>query len=99
MLLVGIGALLFVPLFKSITHLPPFMGMLLSLGIVWVVSELINPAQDEIEKESIPLRVRSRVSMSPAFSPELRINFSGNGKQCKKAIPSSIIKLGMEILT
>ena len=35
----GIGGLLFVPLFKSVTHLPPFMGMLFSLGVLWVVSE------------------------------------------------------------
>ena len=34
MLLLGLGALLFVPLFKTITHLPPYMGMLISLGIL-----------------------------------------------------------------
>jgi Na+/H+ antiporter NhaD/arsenite permease-like protein len=39
---VGIGGLLFVPVFKTATHLPPFMGMLFSLGLLWVVSELIQ---------------------------------------------------------
>ena len=41
-LVLGIGSLLFVPVFKSITHLPPFMGILLGLGVLWVVTELLN---------------------------------------------------------
>ena len=41
-LVLGIGALLFVPVFKSITHLPPFMGILLGLGVLWVVTEILN---------------------------------------------------------
>lgn len=51
MLIVGIGALVFVPVFKTVTHLPPYMGMLLGLGVLWVVSELINPHLDEFEKK------------------------------------------------
>lgn len=47
MLLLGVGALIFVPVFKTITHLPPYIGMLLGLGVIWVVSELINPHADE----------------------------------------------------
>jgi Na+/H+ antiporter NhaD/arsenite permease-like protein len=43
MLIAGISALLFVPVFKTITHLPPYMGMMLSLGIVWLISEYIQP--------------------------------------------------------
>lgn len=46
----GIGALLFVPVFKTLTHLPPFMGMLLALGIMWVITELIHHKKDEAEK-------------------------------------------------
>ncbi|WP_167618829.1 sodium:proton antiporter NhaD [Maribellus sediminis] len=41
-LVLGISGLLFVPVFKTLTHLPPYMGMLLSLGILWVVGELIH---------------------------------------------------------
>ena len=41
-LVAGIGFLLFVPLFKSITHLPPFMGMLLALGFMWVLTTIIH---------------------------------------------------------
>lgn len=47
MLFLGVGALVFVPAFKTITHLPPYIGMLLGLGVLWVVSELINPHADE----------------------------------------------------
>lgn len=51
MFLVGIGILISVPVFKTVTHLPPFMGMLLGLGIIWVVSELINPSLDDFSKK------------------------------------------------
>ncbi|MBR4597234.1 MAG: sodium:proton antiporter NhaD, partial [Opitutales bacterium] len=37
----GVGGLIFVPIFKSITHLPPFMGILLSLGALWIFSEVV----------------------------------------------------------
>jgi Na+/H+ antiporter NhaD/arsenite permease-like protein len=47
MLILGVGALISVPIFKTVTHLPPYMGMLLGLGVLWVVSELINPDMDE----------------------------------------------------
>lgn len=42
MLFTGISMLIFVPIFKSITHMPPFMGMLLALGIIWFVSSIIH---------------------------------------------------------
>lgn len=51
MLFVGVGALVGVPIFKTVTHLPPYMGILLGLGVLWVVSELINPHMDEFEKK------------------------------------------------
>jgi Na+/H+ antiporter NhaD/arsenite permease-like protein len=38
----GIGFLIFVPVFKTITHLPPFMGMLLALGLMWVITTLLH---------------------------------------------------------
>ena len=37
----GVAGLLFVPIFKSITHLPPYMGILISLGCLWLLTELI----------------------------------------------------------
>ncbi|MEZ5043522.1 MAG: sodium:proton antiporter NhaD [Saprospiraceae bacterium] len=50
MLYLGLGAIVFVPIFKTITHLPPYMGMMLSLGVVWLVSEYIHPEEDFSEE-------------------------------------------------
>ena len=36
----GVGGLVFVPIFKTITHLPPFVGILLILGILWTITEI-----------------------------------------------------------
>lgn len=41
----GIGALLFVPIFKTVTHLPPYLGMLGGLGILWIVTGFIHKKQ------------------------------------------------------
>jgi Na+/H+ antiporter NhaD/arsenite permease-like protein len=51
MLVLGLGALLFVPVFKTVTHLPPYMGMMFGLGVIWIASELINPDLDERERK------------------------------------------------
>lgn len=42
----GIGFLIFVPIFKTVTHLPPFMGMLLALGLMWVITTIIHKSKD-----------------------------------------------------
>ncbi len=47
MLILGIVAFVSVPVFKTITHLPPYLGMLGALGILWIVSELIHSELDE----------------------------------------------------
>jgi len=47
---IGIGSLVFVPIFKTVTHLPPFMGILLGLGIMWILTEFIHKDKDEAEK-------------------------------------------------
>ena len=52
MLALGIAALISVPIFKTVTHLPPYMGMLLGLGVLWVISELINPDLDDAERKN-----------------------------------------------
>ena len=52
MLVLGLGVLISVPIFKTVTHLPPYMGMLLGLGVLWVISELINPDLDEAERKN-----------------------------------------------
>jgi len=67
MLLLGIGALIFVPIFKTITHLPPYMGMMLSLGVVWLASEYIHPEEDFSEERKYKYSAHtalSRIEMS-----------------------------------
>ncbi|MEO8416552.1 MAG: sodium:proton antiporter NhaD [Ginsengibacter sp.] len=45
-LFAGIGFLIFVPIFKTITHLPPFMGMLLALGLMWVITSALHKGKE-----------------------------------------------------
>lgn len=42
----GVGFLIFVPIFKTLTHLPPFMGMLLALGFMWVITTIIHKSKE-----------------------------------------------------
>lgn len=49
----GVACLLFVPVFKTVTHLPPFMGILLGLGIMWVVTELLHGSKNQEEKSHV----------------------------------------------
>jgi len=51
----GIGALVFVPIFKSLTHLPPFMGVLFGLGVLWVVTEIIHSKKDDEDKDVLSI--------------------------------------------
>jgi len=51
----GLGILILVPAFKTVTHLPPFMGILFGLGILWLVGELIHRAKDEDAKTHLTL--------------------------------------------
>lgn len=67
MLFAGIGGLVFVPIFKSITHLPPYMGIMLSLGVIWAISEFIHPGEEFGEDNKHMFSVRkamSRIEMS-----------------------------------
>lgn len=44
---VGIGALIFVPVFKALTGLPPYMGILLGLGVLWILTDAIHYGESE----------------------------------------------------
>ncbi len=50
---VGVVSLIFVPIFKAITHLPPYMGILGALGIMWIITEIIHHEKDEREKDKL----------------------------------------------
>ena len=57
-LLTGIGVLVAVPVFKTLTHLPPYMGILIGLAILWIVTEVIGGSREEQE----------RYHLSPAYA-------------------------------
>lgn len=48
--IIGIACLLFVPVFKTITHLPPYMGIVFGLGLMWVLTEMVHSGKDDAEK-------------------------------------------------
>lgn len=49
-LIAGISALIFVPVFKTITHLPPFMGILFGLGVLWILVEILHKGKEDENK-------------------------------------------------
>ncbi len=63
--LLGLGVLVAVPLFKAVTHLPPFMGVLFGLGILWFVADLMHKNKDEDQKSQLTLvHALTRIDMS-----------------------------------
>ncbi len=57
----GIGALVFVPIFKAITHLPPYLGVALGLGVLWVYTELMYHEKGDSIKEEKKARIQKVV--------------------------------------
>lgn len=55
MFFLGLGVLIAVPAFKTITHLPPFMGVLLGLGLLWLVGDILHGTKTEEEREHLNL--------------------------------------------
>ena len=55
-LICGVAGLLFVPVFKTFTHLPPYMGILISLGFLWLLTELI------VRKYRLDGKIEGRIS-------------------------------------
>ncbi|CAN6544373.1 unnamed protein product [Malus baccata var. baccata] len=63
---VGIGALVFVPVFKSLTGLPPYMGMLLGLGVLWILTDAIHYGESERHRLKVP-QALSRIDTQGAL--------------------------------
>ncbi len=65
MFFLGLGILVMVPVFKTVTHLPPFMGILFGLGILWLVGDLIHRNKDDEMKIRFTLaHALSKIDMS-----------------------------------
>ncbi len=65
MLTLGLSILVLVPLFKSVTHLPPFLGILFGLGILWMVGDLLHKNKENDHKQQLTLvSALTRIDMS-----------------------------------
>lgn len=61
----GLAALVSVPAFKAITHLPPFMGILLGLGVLWLVGDLVHRNKPYDERKTVSIaHALTRIDMS-----------------------------------
>ena len=64
----GVAGLLFVPIFKTTTHLPPYLGMMLSLGILWLVTEVIHRSKNhEIKSQLSVIGVLKKIDTPTIF--------------------------------
>jgi NhaD family Na+/H+ antiporter len=66
-LFAGIAVLLLVPVFKTVTHLPPFMGILLGLGILWIIVEILHSDKDEEDRKTYTVAYALRKIDSPSI--------------------------------
>ncbi len=65
MFFMGLGILVAVPVFKTVTHLPPFMGILFGLGLLWMIGDLIHKDKEDADKEHFTLvHALKRIDMS-----------------------------------
>jgi Na+/H+ antiporter NhaD/arsenite permease-like protein len=65
MFYLGLGILVAVPIFKTLTHLPPFMGILLGLGLLWLVGDWIHREKADDDKQHLTLgHALTRIDMS-----------------------------------
>lgn len=61
---VGIAALLFVPIFKTITHLPPYLGMLGGLGVLWILTDLMHKKHAEKRSKNFVTAILQKIDTS-----------------------------------
>jgi Na+/H+ antiporter NhaD/arsenite permease-like protein len=65
MFYLGLSILVLVPVFKTVTHLPPFMGILFGLGVLWLVGDLVHRQTEDLRKQRLTLvRALTRIDMS-----------------------------------
>lgn len=63
----GTGVLILVPVFKTVTHLPPYMGILFGLGLLWIATELIHAGKNEEDKNSLSVVYALRKIDTPSI--------------------------------
>ncbi len=65
--LLGVGILVFVPVFKTLTHLPPFMAILLGLGVIWIITEILHNQKDTADKDFLSVVYALRKVDTPSI--------------------------------
>jgi Na+/H+ antiporter NhaD/arsenite permease-like protein len=93
----GILILLMVPVFKALTHLPPFMGMLMGLGIMWVITELLHHEKDTQDKHFLSVLYALRKIDTPSILFFLGILISVASLQSIGALMSVAQQLDRQI--
>ncbi|HLG41317.1 MAG TPA: sodium:proton antiporter NhaD [Chitinophagaceae bacterium] len=63
----GLLLLLMVPVFKTVTHLPPFMGILIGLGLMWIITEIIHSGKDEEDRKHYTVAYALRKIDTPSI--------------------------------
>ena len=63
----GVLMLLMVPVFKTVTHLPPYMGILIGLGVLWIITEIIHGKKDEVDKHILSVVYALRKIDTPSI--------------------------------
>lgn len=64
----GVCGLLFVPVFKIVTHLPPYVGMILALGVLWAVTEIIHRSKNhEVKSQLSVIGVLKKIDTATIF--------------------------------
>ena len=79
----GVGILIFVPIFKTITHLPPFMAILFGLSIMWIITEMIHSGKDTEDKDALTVVYALRKIDTPSILFFLGILVSISALQAK----------------
>lgn len=87
-LFLGVGMLLMVPIYKMITHLPPYMGMLLGLGILWLTTEIIHREKPQEHKKSLSVLHALRRMDMPSILFFLGILLAVSALQTQGTLPS-----------
>jgi Na+/H+ antiporter NhaD/arsenite permease-like protein len=63
----GTSLLLLVPVFKTLTHLPPFMGIMIALGLIWIITEVIHSDKDEADRKHYTVAYAIRKIDTPSI--------------------------------
>ncbi len=93
----GLGVLLFVPVFKTLTHLPPFMAILLGLGVIWIITEMVHSEKDKEDKDFLTVVYALRKIDTPSILFFLGILISISALESTGLLKSAAVWLTQNI--